>query len=162
MIVEGDRLPEGVWYRIDDTEKVKKISVAEFTAHRKIVIFAVPGAFTPTCHRVHLPSFIDGIDELKAKGVDEVICLSVNDPFVMKAWGEMSGAISAGILMMADSHGEFTKALGVDFTAIDAGLVARSQRYTMCVEDGIVTHLSFEKNAGECSLSKADTFLHRL
>jgi glutaredoxin/glutathione-dependent peroxiredoxin len=102
-----------------------------------VVIFAVPGAFTPTCHSAHVPSFIRTKAGFDAKGVDEIICVSVNDPFVMKSWGEATGATAAGITMLSDATSTLTKALGLDFSAPPVGLIDRSKRYAMQVVDGI-------------------------
>lgn len=126
---------------------------------RKVVLFAVPGAYTPTCSSAHVPSFIRTKDQFAEKGVDEIICLSVNDPFVMKAWGEATGATNAGITMLADSNGEFTKAIGMDFTAHPAGLVGRSKRYSMMVENGVVTEFMPEESPGVCEISAGETLL---
>jgi peroxiredoxin len=123
------------------------------------VIFAVPGAFTPTCHSAHVPSFMRTKDQFTEKGVDEIICVSVNDPFVMKAWGEVTGATEAGITMLSDAESAFTKAIGMDFDAPPAGLIARSKRYAMLVEDGIVTQLNEESSPGECEISAGEGLL---
>ena len=124
-----------------------------------MVIFAVPGAYTPTCHSAHVPSFIRTKDDLAAKGVDEVICISVNDPFVMKSWGEATGATDAGITMLGDADASFTKAIGMDFDAPPAGLLARSKRYAMLVEDGTVSLLHAEESPGVCEVSGGEALL---
>jgi cytochrome c peroxidase len=126
---------------------------------RKVAIFAVPGAFTPTCHSAHVPSFIRTKDQFAAKGVDEIICISVNDPFVMGAWGQATGATEAGITMLADATSEFTKAIGMDFDAPPAGLIARSKRYAMLVEDGTVKVLNPEESPGTCEISGGEALL---
>lgn len=128
------------------------------------MIFAVPGAFTPpTCDSAHLPSFVRTLPQFKAKGVDQVICLSVNDPFVMEAWGG-NAAGADGIAMMGDADGSFTRAIGMDFDAPPVGgLLARSQRYAMLVEDGVVTQLNKEAEPGVCELSAGgETLLDQL
>ncbi|KAG1715235.1 Peroxiredoxin-2E-2, chloroplastic [Nymphon striatum] len=126
---------------------------------RKVVIFAVPGAYTPTCHSAHVPSFIRTKDQFDAKGVDEIICVSVNDPFVMQAWGEATGATAAGLTMLSDAESTFTKEIGMDFTAPPAGLIARSKRYAMLVEDGVVQLLQEEEAPGMCEVSAGEGLL---
>jgi cytochrome c peroxidase len=126
---------------------------------RKVVIFALPGAYTPTCHSAHVPSFIRTHDALLAKGVDEVICISVNDPFVMKAWAADTGADKGGITMLADADCAFTKAIGMDFSAPPAGLIDRSSRYAMYVEDGVVKVLHREEAPGTCEISGGEAML---
>ncbi|TDE38979.1 peroxiredoxin [Antarcticimicrobium sediminis] len=160
-IKAGDRLPEATLIQIgaDGPEQIK---ISDKTKGRKVAIFAVPGAFTPTCHSAHLPSFIRTKDAFADKGVDEIICISVNDPFVMKAWGEATGANAAGISMLADSQSEFTTAIGMNFDAPPAGLMARSARYAMLVEDGEVTVLNAEENPGQCETSAGEGLLAAL
>jgi cytochrome c peroxidase len=141
---------------VDGPEEVKLVDKIK---DRKVVIFAVPGAYTPTCHSAHVPSFTRTKDQFDAKGVDEVICVSVNDPFVMGAWGEATGATKAGITMLGDAESSFTKAIGMDFTAPPAGLMARSKRYAMLVEDGKVSILHEEENPGTCEVSVGEALL---
>lgn len=129
---------------------------------RKVVIFAVPGAYTGVCTTAHVPSFIRTHDKFTAKGVAEIICLSVNDPFVMKAWGEATGATAAGITMLADAESTFTTAIGMDFTAPPAGLIKRSARYAMLVEDGVVKVLHREESPGVCETSAGEGLLAAL
>lgn len=138
------------------------VSVADKLKGRKVVIFAVPGAFTPTCHSAHVPSFIRTKGDFDAKGVDEIICVSVNDPFVMQAWGEATGATEAGLTLLADPQSEFTTAIGMNFDAPPAGLMARSLRYAMAVEDGKVTVLQVEENPGLCDVSGGEGLLAAL
>ena len=157
-ISTGDRLPDADLIRLGD-KGPEKVSVAELTRGRKVVIFAVPGAFTPTCHSAHVPSFIRTKSGFEAKGVDEIVCLSVNDPFVMKAWGEATGATGAGITMLADAMSELTKSIGMNFDAPPAGLVARSARYAMLVEDGVVKVLHREEAPGTCERSGGEALL---
>ena len=135
------------------------VSLSSKIAGRKVVIFAVPGAFTPTCHSAHVPSFIRTKDQFDAKGVDEIICVSVNDPFVMKAWGEATGATAAGITMLGDAESAFTTNIGMDFSAPPAGLLARSKRYAMLVDDGVVTLLQEEESPGVCDVSGGEGLL---
>ena len=124
-----------------------------------MVLFAVPGAFTPTCHSAHVPSFVRTKDQFDAKGVDEIICVSVNDPFVMGQWGDATGATKAGITMLGDAEAAFTKAIGMEFSAPPAGLIDRSKRYAMVVEDGKVTLLHEEENPGACEVSAGEALL---
>ncbi|MBY6083080.1 MULTISPECIES: peroxiredoxin [Ruegeria] len=158
MISTGDTLPEATLIQMgaDGPEEVR---VSSKVKGRKVVIFAVPGAFTPTCHSAHVPSFMRTKDQFAAKGVDEIICVSVNDPFVMKAWGEATGATAAGLTMLADPASEFTKAIGMDFDAPPAGLIARSKRYAMLVEDGKVVALNLEESPGACEISAGEGLL---
>ena len=158
MISQGDRLPEANLTTMG-AEGPEQVQIADKAKGRKIAIFAVPGAFTPTCHSAHVPSFIRTKDQFDAKGVDEIICVSANDPFVMAAWGEATGATAAGITMLADADSSFTEALGMRFDAPPAGLIGRSLRYAMLVEDGVVTVLNLEKGPGECELSAGEGLL---
>jgi len=128
---------------------------------RKVVVFALPGAFTGPCSTAHVPSFIRTADQFRAKGVDEIICISVNDPFTLKAWGEATGATKAGITHLGDADGAMTKGLGLDFTAPHLGLIGRSNRYAALVEDGVITRLSLDK-PGECNISQGEAFLATL
>lgn len=157
-ISQGDQLPEATLVHLG-AEGPAPVSLADKTKGRKVVIFAVPGAFTPTCHSAHVPSFIRTKDQFDAKGVDEIICVSVNDPFVMKAWGEATGAADSGITMLADADSAFTKALGMEFSAPPAGLTDRSKRYAMLVEDGKVTLLQEEESPGTCDVSAGEALL---
>ena len=157
-ISTGDKLPEATLLAMGDNGPAE-VALSEKTKGRKVVIFAVPGAFTPTCHSAHVPSFVRTKDSFSAKGVDEIICVSVNDPFVMASWGEATGATAAGITMLGDAQSGFTKAIGMDFTAPPAGLIDRSKRYAMLVEDGIVTALHVEDNPGQCETSAGEALL---
>ena len=117
----------------------------ELFGGKKVVMFAVPGAFTPTCSAAHLPGFVANADKIKAKGVDEIVCISVNDAFVMDAWGKAQNADA--IHMVADGNGEFARATGLELDLVGLGLGVRSQRYAMVVEDGVVTHLHVDEPA---------------
>lgn len=157
-ISPGDTLPDATLIR-SGPNGPEPVSVADLTKGRKVVIFAVPGAFTATCHSAHVPSFIRTIDQFRQKGVDEVICVSVNDPFVMKAWGEATGADKAGITMLSDAQSSFTTAIGMNFDAPPVGLIGRSKRYAMLVEDGRVTILNLEESPGVCETSAGEGLL---
>lgn len=160
-ISTGDTLPEAELLKLGKSGP-ETVNLASLSKGRKLVIFAVPGAFTPTCSAAHVPSFIRTKAGFDAKGVDEIICISVNDPFVMKAWGEATGATEAGITLLGDAQGAFTKAIGMDFDAPPAGLLSRSKRYAMVVEDGKVTVLHVEENPGTCELTAGESLLAAL
>lgn len=147
----GDTLPEATLTRIG-AKGPEPVDLKTLTAGRKVVIFAVPGAFTPTCHSAHVPGFIAARDALVAKGVDEIICVSVNDPFVMHAWGEATGATGVGITMLSDATGAFAQAVGMGFDRPAAGLIGRSKRYALAAEDGVVTVWHPETGSG-CEVS---------
>ena len=157
-ISTGDTLPDATLVQMGG-EGPEAVSMSDKTKGRKVVVFAVPGAFTPTCHSAHVPSFMRTKAEFDGKGVDEIICVSVNDPFVMTAWGEATGATAAGITMLSDPESAFTKAIGMNFDAPPAGLIARSKRYAMLVEDGKVTLLNEEENPGVCEVSAGEGLL---
>lgn len=157
-ISKGDKLPDATLLQLG-ADGPQEVSLAAHTAGRKVVIFAVPGAYTPTCHSAHVPSFVRTKAQFDEKGVDEIICLSVNDPFVMKSWGEATGATEAGLSMLSDPHSAFTKAIGMEFDAPPAGLYGRSKRYAMLVEDGTVTLLHAEESPGTCEVTAGESLL---
>ncbi len=157
-ISQGDTLPDATLSFMGD-EGPATVQLSEKTKGRKIVIFALPGAFTGTCTTAHVPSFIRTKDQFATKGVDEIICISVNDPFVMSAWGDSTGASAAGITMLGDPEAAFTKAMGREFSAPPAGLVDRSKRYAMVVEDGKVTLLQEDESPGVCDVSGGEGLL---
>jgi peroxiredoxin len=157
-ISTGDTLPEGNLIKLGDSGP-EAVSIAALTKDKRIAIFAVPGAYTPTCSAAHVPSFIRTKDGFAAKGIDTIVCVSVNDPFVMKAWGEATGATAAGIHMLGDADGSFTKALGMNFDAPPAGLISRSKRYAMIVDNGKVTTLHIEQSPGTCEISGGESLL---
>ncbi|MCZ4352556.1 peroxiredoxin [Roseovarius aestuarii] len=157
-ISKGDTLPAVTLTQMG-ANGPEAVELASKLKGRKVVLFAVPGAFTPTCHSSHVPSFVRTKDQFDAKGVDEIICVSVNDPFVMGQWGEATGASKAGITMLGDAEAAFTKAIGMDFSAPPAGLIDRSKRYAMLVEDGDVTILHVEDSPGTCDVSAGESLL---
>jgi cytochrome c peroxidase len=157
-ISQGDAVPNATLIHMG-AEGPAPVQMTDKTAGRKVVIFGLPGAYTGTCTTAHVPSFIRTKDQFDAKGVDEIICVSCNDPFVMKAWGEATGAEAAGITMLADAGSEFTKAMGMDFDAPPVGLIARSKRYAMLVDDGKVSILQQEENPGVCDISGGEALL---
>jgi peroxiredoxin len=143
----GDMLPMELKLKELGDGGPKDVSVGEICKGKKVVLFAVPGAFTPTCSQRHLPGFVRDSDKLKAKGVDEIVCLSVNDAFVMHAWGESSGA-KGKVRMVADGNGDFTKAVGLELDARGFGMGVRSQRYALVAVDGKVVRLLVEPGPG--------------
>lgn len=154
----GDTIPEATMLRMG-AEGPEGVELSSLTAGRKVVIFGLPGAYTGVCSTAHVPSFMRTKDQFAAKGVDDIICVAVNDPFVMDAWGTATGAADAGIVMLGDSEAAFTKAIGMDFTAPPAGLINRSKRFAMVVEDGKVTVLNEEENPGLCDVSAGEGLL---
>jgi peroxiredoxin len=157
----GDKLPAAEFqYMGADGPAVH--TLAELSAGKKIVIFALPGAYTGTCSTAHMPSFTRNADAIRAKGVDGVYCLAVNDVFVMQSWAKELGADTAGIGMLSDGDGSYTKEIGFDFTAPPVGLIGRSKRYSMIVEDGVVTALNAEENPGVCDVSGGEVILDQL
>jgi glutaredoxin/glutathione-dependent peroxiredoxin len=159
-ISEGKELPDAKLVRMGE-KGPETVSLHARLKGRKVVLFALPGAFTGTCSTIHMPSFVRTADALRAKGVDEIICISVNDPFVLKVWGEATGADKAGITLLGDADGSFTRALGMDFTAPQIGLVGRSNRYAVVVENGVVTHANIDK-PGECNFSTGEALLEAI
>lgn len=154
----GERLPD-VPLTIATADGPRPTTSSEFFKGRKVALFAVPGAFTPTCSARHLPSFVEKADDLKRKGVDEIACVSVNDAFVMAAWGESAG--SQDITMLSDGNGEFAEAVGLGMDASKFGMGKRSQRYSMIVEDGVVRQLNLEQ-PGEYRASSAEHMLEQI
>ncbi len=142
----GERLPDAS-FRIKTADGVVEKTTAEIFGGKKVVLFAVPGAFTPTCHNNHLPGYLEQAEAIRAKGVDEIAVVAVNDHFVMSAWAKATGA-DGKILFLADGAGLFTKAIGLDIDLIAPGLGLRSRRYAMIVDDGVVTALNVEDAPG--------------
>ncbi len=155
----GDSIPD-VQLRTMTSEGPKPVSSSEALGKGKVVLFAVPGAFTPTCSDHHLPGFVVRADEIRAKGVATIACVSVNDPFVMGAWGEDRG-VGDSVLMLADGNGDFTKAMGLEMDGSGFGLGVRSQRYAAILEDGVVKSLFVEPNPG-LDVSSAEAVLAAL
>ena len=148
----GDKVPSGM-FTVMGAEGPTGISTAEIFEGKKVVLFAVPGAFTPTCSMAHLPGFVVHVDDIKAKGVDTVACMSVNDVFVMHAWGQSANA--EHLMMLADGNAEFTAALGLELDGTGFGMGKRSQRFAMIVEDGVVSMLNVDAGALEGSSAEA-------
>ncbi|NBR52165.1 MAG: peroxiredoxin [Rhodobacteraceae bacterium] len=160
MIEVGQKLPNATLTMMGP-DGVQQVDLASRLKGRRVIIFGLPGAFTPTCSSAHLPSFMRTKPQFDAKGVDEIICLSVNDPHVMRAWGETSGGAAAGITFLADQASEFTKAIGMEFSAPPAGFFDRSKRYSMFVEDGVVTIFNPEIEKG-CAISGGENLLDQI
>lgn len=159
-IAVGDRLPAVDLKRLT-ADGVQNVAVAELTRGKKIVLFAVPGAFTPTCSEQHLPGFLEHAEAIRAKGVDAIVCVSVNDPFVMSAWAK-NREVGDRITMLADGNAELTKAIGLDFDASAAGLGTRSRRYAMVVDDGVVQALMVEDVPSKAERTAASAILEVL
>jgi peroxiredoxin len=155
----GDRLPQSDFLTMT-ADGTQKVSTDTVFAGRKVVLFAVPGAFTPTCSMNHLPGFVQKIDAIKAKGVDTIACVAVNDVHVMNAWSKHSGS-DGRIMMLADGNGEFAHKLGLEFDLTSAGMGKRSRRYSMIVDDGVVKALNVEDKPG-VNVSGAETVLEQL
>ena len=155
----GDRIPSATLLKAT-AEGPQPVDTESFFAGRKIALFAVPGAFTPTCSARHLPGFVDRAEELKGKGVDEIACVSVNDAFVLQAWARDAGA-EGKVTMLADGNGEFSKALGLTMDASKFGMGTRAQRFSAIVEDGVVKQLNVEE-PGAFSVSSAEFMLGQL
>jgi peroxiredoxin len=149
----GDRVPEGTLTQMTDKGPAP-VTTAELFAGKKVVLFAVPGAFTPTCSRQHLPGYVAQFDKIKQKGIDTIACLAVNDVFVMDAWGKGAGA-EGKVLMLADGNADYTKALGMEVELGKFGMGLRCRRFSMTVEDGVVKSLNVEA-PGEFKVSSAE------
>ena len=159
MIKVGDKIPSAKLMHMTK-DGPRPITTEELFGGKKVVLFALPGAFTPTCSAKHVPGFVQNFDAIKGKGVDTIACVSVNDAFVMQAWAEAQG-VDGKIVMLADGNGAFTKDIGLDMDASKFGMGPRSQRYSMIVKDGVVTELNVEQG-GEFKVSSADYMLAQL
>ena len=157
-IQEGDKLPAATMFMMQDG-KPGPVTTSDLFDGKKTVVFALPGAYTPTCSQSHLPGYVINADAIKAKGVDSIVCISVNDAFVMDSWGADKNAEE--ILMVGDGNGEFTAALGLEMDGSGFGMGTRSQRYAMIVDDGTVTKLAVE-DPGQFEVSKAESILEAL
>lgn len=157
-ISTGDRIPEATVYTMGP-KGPQPVKTSELFAGKKVVLFGVPGAFTPGCSQTHLPGYVVKADDIKAKGVDSIVCMAVNDAFVMDAWGKTQNA--ENLLMVGDGNGELTKAAGLEFDGSDFGLGMRCARFAMVVDDGVVTHVAIEPK-GEVTVSSAESVLEAL
>ena len=155
---ENENLPSEEIFVLEGGEPIKK-SIDEYTKGKKVIIFGLPGAYTSVCSAKHLPGYVKNIDAFKSKGIDHVICMSVNDPFVMSAWGKEHN-VGDKIVMAGDPFLTFTKSIGADVDKSARGLGIRSNRYTMLVENGKVTKLQEEEDTGACEISAAENFLN--
>lgn len=155
-IKAGDRMPAGT-FKVATAEGPKDLTTDELFGGKNVLFFAVPGAFTPTCDAKHLPGYVQNADAFKARGVSTIACMSVNDVFVMKAWGKASGA-DGKVLMLADGNGDYAKALGLELDARKFGMGTRSQRFAILVRDGVATSVQVEQG-GEFKVSAADHML---
>ena len=155
----GDKLPDAKVFILD--ENPKEISIKQIVADDRVIIFGLPGAFTPTCSAKHLPGFISATNQLNGKNIKKVICISVNDPFVMDAWGKAHN-VQNKILMVGDYNADFTKKIGAELDLNKVGLGIRSSRYTMLIEKGNVGKISEEEVAGKCERTAAENFLREI
>jgi peroxiredoxin len=158
-IKEGDKIPEATLMTMTETGP-KPMTTKELFDGKKVALFSVPGAFTPTCSAQHLPGFVDNADKIKAKGVDTIACIAVNDAFVMDAWGK-DRKVGNKVLMLGDGNADFTKKLGLELDASGFGLGTRGQRFSMLVDNGVVKNLNIEEG-GAFEKSKAEVILQQL
>jgi len=155
---KGDKLPLTDLFYIGDNKEVKKINTKHLFEQQKIIMFGLPGAFTAVCSAKHLPGFINNYEEAKKKGVTKIVCISVNDPFVMKAWGEAHN-VKNKILMLGDPYCKFINNIGANVDKSEKGLGIRSSRFAMLIENGIVKEIKEEKDTANCEISAAENFL---
>ena len=156
---KGDKLPDAKVFIFN--KNPKEISIKQIVADDRVIIFGLPGAFTPTCSAKHLPGFISAMNQLNEKNIKKVICISVNDPFVMDAWGKAHN-VQNKILMVGDYNADFTKKIGAELDLNKRGLGIRSSRYTMLIEKGNVVKISEEEVAGKCERTAAENFLREI
>ena len=159
-IREGEKLPLSEFFYID-SDGPQKIKSTDLFENQKSILIGVPGAFTKVCSAIHLPGYVKNFEEAKKKGVTKIICISVNDPNVMKAWGE-SLKVENKIFMAADPYYNFTKSIGAEIDKNEKGLGMRSSRYTMLIEEGVVTRIKEELDPGTCEISAAENFLKEI
>tara|TARA_B100001996_G_scaffold295223_1_gene235484 strand:+ start:502 stop:987 length:486 start_codon:yes stop_codon:yes gene_type:complete len=157
-IKENDQIPNSEVFVLEEGEPIKK-NIKDILKNKKVVIFGLPGAYTSVCSAKHLPGYVNMYEKYKNKGIDQIICISVNDPFVMNAWGKENN-VDKKILMMGDPFLNFTKAIGADVDKSARGLGVRSNRYTMLIDDLKVIKLRKEKDTGSCEVSAAENFLN--
>ena len=160
-IKEGDKLPSADFFYLDKNNTVEKIDTNSLFKDQKVIMFAVPGAFTKVCSAKHLPSYVKNFDEAKKKGISKIVCLSVNDPNVMKAWGEIHN-VDDKILMIGDPYCNFTKSIGAEIDRTERGLGMRSSRYTMLIENGVAIKIKEESDTGTCEVTAAENFLKEI
>ena len=160
-IKEGEKLPTAEFFYLDESNTVQKIDTSTLFKDQKAIMFGVPGAFTKVCSAKHLPGYVKNFEKAKKKGITKIICLSVNDPNVMKAWGEAHN-VKDKILMLGDPFCKFTKTIGAEIDRKEKGLGFRSSRYTMLVENGVATKIKEELDTGSCEISAAENFLKEI
>ena len=160
-IKEGEKLPTADFFYLDDNNNVQKVDTNSLFKGHKAIIFGVPGAFTKVCSAQHLPGYVKHFEEAKTKGVTKIICLSVNDPNVMQAWGEAHDA-KGKVLMLGDPFCKFTKSIGAEIDRNEKGLGMRSSRYSMLIEEGVVTRIKEETDPAVCEISAAENFLKEI
>ena len=160
-IKEGDKLPLTELFYLDNDNTVQKIETDSLFKNQKVIMFGVPGAFTKVCSTRHLPGYVKNFDGAKKKGISKIVCLSVNDPNVMKAWGETHN-VGDKIIMLGDPYCSFTKLIGAEIDRTAKGLGIRSSRYTMLIENGVATKIKEESDTGTCEISAAENFLKEI
>ena len=160
-IKEGEKLPTADFFYLDENDTVQKTDTNKLFNGQKTIMFGVPGAFTKVCSVRHLPGYVKNFEDAKKKGITQIICLSVNDPNVMKAWGDIHNAKDK-ILMLSDPYCKFTKSIGAEINRNEKGLGMRSSRYTMLVEEGIVSKIKEESETAVCEISAAENFLKEI
>ncbi len=159
-ITAGDKLPQGQLLRVGEAGP-ETVDTADLM-QGKVALFGLPGAFTGTCTNAHMPSFVRHADAFRAKGVLRIICITVNDPFVAKAWADQTGATEAGIEVLADADGSVTKALGLDFTAPPVGFFGRCKRFAALIESGVIKAIDVEESPGACTVSAGEALLEKV
>jgi peroxiredoxin len=157
----GEKIPSTDFFYIDSSVEAKKIKSTELLAEQKAIIIGVPGAFTKVCSAKHLPGYVNNFEEAKKKGITKILCISVNDPNVMKAWGENQN-VGDKVFMAADPYCEFTKAIGAEIDRTERGLGIRSARYTILVEDNLVKIIKAEEDTANCEISAAENFIKEI
>ena len=157
----GDKLPVSEFFYLNQKSEVKKISTSDIFKNQKVILLGMPGAFTKTCSAIHLPGYVKNYDNAKKKGISKIVCVAVNDPNVMKAWGE-NQEVGDKIFMIGDPFLNFTKAIGAEVDKSEKGLGIRSSRYTMLIENQIVKKFEVEKETATCELSAAENFLSKI
>jgi cytochrome c peroxidase len=157
----GDAIPAATLFELTDSGPAPVASADVFKG-KTVALFGVPGAFTPTCSKTHMPSFVNTAAQLKAKGVDQIVCLTVNDPFVAAEWGKATGASAAGIRVLGDSLAEMTKKMGLEFDASARGLGVRCKRFSALVKDGKVTVLNLEEAPGQATCSVGEVLVDQI
>ena len=160
MLEIGNRLPDATFRRLT-ADGPQEVTTADVFGGKKVVLFAVPGAYTPTCNNDHMPSFLENADAIKAKGVDEIVCVAVNDMFVLDAWGKSLGA-EGRVTLLSDGNGDFTERIGMKLDGSGFGLGNRSLRYAAVVDNGTVTAVQVEENPGVCTVTGGASILDSL